>query len=391
MNSFYWLREPISQPSPPSHWSFSTLQSWRHCPLQWSLLKSKYTHVPEGNYPTSLSPAAFQGQIIHSVLETYSRFVREHKDSQPIQKSFPIRKIVQQRCDELLQQQAKNPRVDVNQLKSKISLNRYINLFKRLRNTHLTLPSHPSSPQEKTYSSTSTKNGAEIWIQADNPPLRGCLDIVYNDNILDLKTGESKPSDKEQLLFYALLYWLKEERLPKSLKIYYTQTSEYVEIEVPSESEIRNLSEKLRHEIETINLALRNKTVRAEPEEKKCKWCPVRHLCNSYWTSHKTELLRATSLSMISCGNHEEAHWCDIHLESLPGSWNLGFPCIGMAYSPGLGEIHVNINQARCPDGSDDAPLSAKVLNAQIKQQENQWHLSVGKFTEAFWISGMSS
>ena len=149
MNSFYWLRKPASGPSQPSHWSYSALQSLRHCPLQWWLLRASYPHIPEGNYPTPSSPAAFQGQIIHSVLETYSRYVRGHENPQHTQESFPIRKIVNQICDELLQQQAKNPRADINQLKARFSLNRCINLFKKLRRSHLPLPSYPSSQQKK--------------------------------------------------------------------------------------------------------------------------------------------------------------------------------------------------------------------------------------------------
>ena len=71
-NDFYTITEPVEWAKAPSVFSYSSLQSIKRCPLQWQLLHSRYGKDLH-RFPARPSPAATEGDIVHSVLEKLFR------------------------------------------------------------------------------------------------------------------------------------------------------------------------------------------------------------------------------------------------------------------------------------------------------------------------------
>ena len=392
VDKFYWLFKPDSGPLTPSHWSFSALSLWRSCPRQWWLKRAQYSHLDSDYFPDTISPAAFQGQVIHKLLEEFSKHQGSgYENLNQAFKEFKLRPTTIQVTEELLQQYDENPRVNAQQLRSGLSIDSFMNLFKKLGRTHFSSSVKASAIYSRNKPSVTIRNGAEVWLKIDSPPIHGVLDILHDGHIVDLKTGVEKDDDREQIRFYALIYWIFSGNRPESLKLFYTKTSEYQFIDVPTESELETQRESIQQEITSVNEDIESDSIGAKPAEEKCRWCSVRQLCGSYWSSVETELLRSKGLEESIRDGQSDSFICDINVEALPASWSLGFPCIGTAFAQDLGEVHVNINTDRCPKISDKRPTSARILKAIVRVEEGKWVVGMGKMTEVFWVSGKSS
>src|SRR5262249_50089628 len=66
-NTIYRIVEPSHWGTPPTTFSFSSLDVIEACPLQWQLIHSAYGDMP--HFAARPHPAAVEGEIVHLVLD----------------------------------------------------------------------------------------------------------------------------------------------------------------------------------------------------------------------------------------------------------------------------------------------------------------------------------
>ena len=172
-------------------------------------------------------------------------------------------------------------------------------------------------------------------------------------HIVDFKSGAAREHHKEQLALYAALWRLDRKRNPSQLPVAsltLQYVSKQVQVEVPAfqPSELdavlkarrRDLGERLNVALPTANLA------------DGCKFCPVRHMCESYWRENLRPPFQDEAF---------ERHG-DVELEltgNLEGSW-MASMIVG-----GRPQVRVEVN-VRPPDGVQlQAKDRLRILDAE--------------------------
>jgi hypothetical protein len=309
---------------------------------------------------------------------------------QTARQSFHVRQVMRTALAEILAEASEdNPRIHIGLLKAQLSLDRCVNFFKRAMLADFPITRRGGSVAEDRGSSPpetpGIPEGPEVWVSVERPPLQGRIDMVAGGRIMDFKTGEPDPSDKDQMYFYALLWWLKTGRLPTSLEIIYMHMTEGVRIDVPSIPMLADLLQRLCCDIPAMHEGLASGTVEARPDEQRCRLCPVRQHCDAFWSAPTTQGLRADHLKRL--GEHAQvaSHITDVRLNKLPVGWDLGNACAGLAHSPELGPLCITIDQHRCPEAGERKPHSARILGARVQRHSTAWAVRIARQTEVFW------
>ena len=389
MHPLYWAREPTKGPSATFHWSYSSLASWRACPFQWYLARAQYEGQIDRGYPLHPTAPAIQGLTVHAALEDFAASNRNagspYEDGIEPKTSFPIRAIIRRKFEETMARvERENPRGDLLTIRARVDLDECVNLFKRLA---ARLPRRSGIAGQKGEASDhQIPKGTEVWIEVDDPPISGRLDMVNNGAIVDFKTGDTSPYHAEQLIFYAALWWLKTGETPSSLEVVYARPPFTEVVPVPSLIELQQVRDGLKTEIDDANGTLAVGTPSPNPDAAICGRCHVRQLCDAYWVSPKTTTLRAQGLQSEGSETTGQRWWRDVYIDKLPSEWKLGSHCLGVAHAPNLGEIAIRIDRLKCPGIGDPRPSAARLIGAAVSRGRTGWELSTSKSTEVFWI-----
>ena len=110
-------------------------------------------------------------------------------------------------------------------------------------------------------------------------------------HIVDYKTGSPSEHHSEQLRAYALI-WSRHD-IPDAKRPYATRlTVSYpnadVEVDVPTPDELDILETQTVARLADLTTQLAEDPPEARPAEERCRFCPVRHLCDPYWHSFAT-------------------------------------------------------------------------------------------------------
>jgi hypothetical protein len=105
--------------------------------------------------------------------------------------------------------------------------------------------------------------------------------------IVDYKTGEPKDEHRQQVHIYNLL-WARDERLNPASRPVTSLTLLYpdrdVEVSPLTESELTLLEQELAARTRAALEFIQRTPPPAFPALENCSHCPVRHLCEDYWT-----------------------------------------------------------------------------------------------------------
>lgn len=299
--SLYHLKEPSAWPENPSLLSFSSLATIDTCPLQWQLIHSSYADVRK--FPTRPNPSAVEGTIVHHVLDELFKqlaFAGLPELGSPefaqVIASMNLTGKIEGLIFEHENQISKHPRGGGFRLRTGTQqiVNQIIRLFRS--EYPKAKPNTAALPKPLSVSSLGTEiqllpllreRGAlsEVRIAHATLPFEGIIDLVRMDNegisVVDFKTGAPKPSHREQLLLYAVLWWRKTSALPKQVEVRYLTGTEIVPVDeaLLTESETR-----LAQRIEAVHAALLSPPATARLGEH-CQHCDVRQFCTDYWTN----------------------------------------------------------------------------------------------------------
>jgi hypothetical protein len=120
----------------------------------------------------------------------------------------------------------------------------------------------------------------------------GRIDHVKNGLLTDWKSGVRDDLHRDQITFYALAYWLTTGSRLAELAIFYTSDGTSAEYPAPEEEELLRLQEQLCEELANADRMLASTHIEARPSIENCRFCPVRQLCDEYWTTDSTKSLR---------------------------------------------------------------------------------------------------
>jgi hypothetical protein len=166
--------------------------------------------------------------------------------------------------------------------------------------------------------------------------------------IVDFKTGSPKPSHKDQLLYYAVLWWRYTGEIPSAIEVRYPSLAESTNIK---EQRLLEAEDNLANRIAEFKSQLHSSPAPARVGEH-CRYCDVRQFCDDYWLSLSNK---------SSTKKKGKANDIELVIESLPG--NNGFnacsstdvPC-SVVYSADALKVH----------GPFESGARLRILNAQI-------------------------
>jgi hypothetical protein len=345
------------------------------------LLRARYPVFPAGTerigYPEKYGPAALRGRLVHAALEAYGRSLPDAVSS-----PFDARAFLKQWLRKWqTQERNSNPRIDIEALRARLSLDEGMAEFRALA-------SHVPGSVARDCAGPGVKSPArlrpppdapEYSLAVDDPPLKGRIDRVKDGRVIDFKTGSFDEEHGDQLRFYALLWWLKFGEPPAGLELLYTDTSTATVVPVPSPEEMKHLAHHYREQVHNLRTALAAPPVPARPSAETCATCPVRQLCPEYWTAAVTETLRSPNQD-----TNDVLAYRDVHLTRVPRLPVSG-PLTGDAEATGFGAVAVLIPRGKCPPSSGGLPLAAYLLGARVERTASGWRIGLPLAGEIFW------
>lgn len=309
--------------------SFSFITSFEACPKQWQLVRASYDDLWEGNgYPPKLFKATIAGEVVHFAVEkilTESRAVTGDFADQLVgvlKKAGGLSKIIDGTVDEVLNRHAKNPRA--SQLLAQFDNGRLL-LPDTVRVTIQSILQSLSAAGLSRQSNRTKKAGSrgalgpglysEITLEAKDANWIGQVDLLLvTEEVVameDIKTGDFKSLHESQIKTYAWLWRQDKRRNPydrpiKRLTLRYPFGAR--DVPVPDDAENSRIGEDLAQRTKAILGDIENGHFEARPAEEQCRFCSVRHLCDTYWDQLASVLddasplqdLEATIVSVVS-------------------------------------------------------------------------------------------
>jgi PD-(D/E)XK nuclease superfamily len=385
MHPLYLLKPPSGHPQPPDHWSYSSLKAWRECPRRWWLERCTYPNVEGKFYPAPVSAAALEGQLIHEVVEAWAKAIRrgENPGSMRLRFKLAIR--------EAISALKNNARVDPARVAAAVSLDACVaKAYDFTRDLEL-LASYLQTPsgggekvvQEAPSGAEGAPSGAEeFWITVDDPPLRGQLDRVRNGVITDYKTGAPDAAHAKQVFFYAVLWWLKYSEVPQRLELRYPAT--VLSVPVPGPDELDEAAAALRAEIEDASGIFQSGRPAARPDTERCRYCPVRQLCDEYWKSPFTAELRLGGEAGLS-QTHDTNKFGDVQLNQIQTDRRADGALFGEALADEIGTVRLRIGAHLCPAATETI-ARARILAVKMIAEDGGLVITTTTGTEAFWL-----
>ena len=378
MHPIYWLKPASGHPEPPEHWTYSSLRLWRMCPKRWWLERCTYPNTEGGFYPNPQNAGALEGQLIHKVVEEWGKALRMGNDTIPMRTRFKVA------LRELYSRLKDNPRVDAARVIASVSLDTCV-----AKAFEFTRDLEPQAPRSQVNQSSigdgtqSIPSGVEeFWVTVDDPPIKGQLDRVRNGVVTDYKTGAPDTGHKDQLLFYALLWWLKYGELPVRLELCYPGS--IVDVPIPGADDLSKSVEDLQSELVDARNAIERGSATSFPSADTCRYCSVRQLCDDYWHSPATVELRLAVADKVS-EKPTGVRFGDVQLAQFSTERRSDGAIIGEAMAVEIGSVRVEIGGHYCPSAAEPVSM-VRMLGAKLIENRGEYSVTTAAGTEVFWV-----
>jgi CRISPR/Cas system-associated exonuclease Cas4 (RecB family) len=251
--------------------------------------KSLLAEAFDKNPLLPLSPEAYFGTVLHSMIELISKgVVRDENDF-----NDEFDKQVKTLEDEL----------------KKKGFEFFIPLKLKLRNFGLKkvqLKKHLLNVSGLPQITNNTNFHSEKWLESKDKLIGGKPDLIIENGsrieIIDFKTGaikqdylddegelfsDIKEEYKEQLKLYAYLYFENTNKFPTNLSLVDLAKQKF-SIEF-SEGECKTLFEEAKDLLKSTNNSINTKTFIANPKVENCKYCLFRPACSFYYNKFDSD------------------------------------------------------------------------------------------------------
>lgn len=297
---------PAMWPAAPADLTFSALKDIEACPRRWALAAASYPALwDDRGYPPRLQLKALAGSVVHTVLETITKeLVRSGCPSVldasavgVLQRLGGLSNLISKAIDQLAVRTARNPRAA-----------RLIDCFTRslraqgpeLRGRVQTMLARrvlPHKSHQGGVGNPPRERGplgdgvyCEMELRVPRLAWKGRADLLAltsdSCEIIDFKTGEPSEDHALQLRIYALL-WNQDEvlnptgRLATRLVLAHPHGD--MAVAPPTSEEIAELETQLATRGAAVRNAIAADPPEAKPGPEQCRYCGVRHMCETYW------------------------------------------------------------------------------------------------------------
>lgn len=299
---------------PPAQWSYSALVQAEACPLRYCLERAIYPDLDgRKGYPSLPSVPAMLGNIVHGALETVVKAMADAGVDSPqaevatkvIRSLGGLTGVIEAELERQMASLANNARISKDrQRRIALDLEAKISDVRAQVQTYLSRTAFVSGTarvrgaldgsQPRTPERYELREGshAEVELVAEELRFRGRVDLltISGDQvaIVDYKTGSEADAHADQLRLYALLWSSDHAKNPRRIPVA-SLTAAYrdhdTSVDVPSDDDLATYSVELAARIVVVDREISSGTATAKPNQDNCRFCPVRHLCTSYWTS----------------------------------------------------------------------------------------------------------
>ena len=334
---FWRVTSPERWPAPPDRFGISVLREIEACPQRWALAHGKYPQllVTDG-YPRKPALAALTGEVVHAALDRITRSF----DAAGCQTLADVVKLLQSlggisrviedcvtivvaRLSASARMQHRAPDVQVAMLRQIPELRAIVQLA---LNGILTVDHSAALVFRPRGFAVRGPLGlgyhSEVKLEPKQLHWVGFADAIRlteaSCEIIDYKTGNESLAHEDQLRTYALL-WARDDvlnpagRLPTRLALVYPGFVH--EVRPPSERELDELEVKLLSRSAAAKRELATKPPPAKVGAQTCKYCDVKHLCDSYWSDGGQQSLREPrepairSIQVLVTGKRADRVW----------------------------------------------------------------------------------
>jgi hypothetical protein len=349
IEAVWYVHLPSNWAEAPDWMSFSRLREIEACPRRWSLKSAPYPEIwSRRGYPPKIYLAPLTGQIIHAALETITNAltragcvsVKDEHFVRVMRELGGYTKIVEGTIKSICNDLQDNPRftAKLNYISTKLrdlvpALREQLQILTgklRLQGRGVgTTVSRSRSNSGDIRSALSNGTYSEIELRVDQLHWRGFADaLTLSDTsceLIDYKTGMPKLEHEEQIRLYSLL-WARDAQLNPAGRVVNRLTLSYpitdIVVEPLTDSQLNILEQEIISRTQ-IALDLTQQTPPpAKPNINNCGFCPVRQLCDDYWTPQMQQLLAQEALRELSAADE---HLIDLEVDNLvqqtPLSW----------------------------------------------------------------------
>jgi hypothetical protein len=297
-------------PAPPFWMAFYTLLEIEACPRRWALRTPDYPSLWDGHgYPQLPALPAIEGIIVHSAIDRITKAFADHGCSsvhdpsaiEALKRLGGYTALITDLTNDAMAHYRQNPRAQavLDGIRRKL-LARASELRSRIQRqvSHLD-PGARRAKNTRSLHKTGAGNRfplTEGWypeIELRSADLRwhGVVDLLtiapdYCE-IRDFKTGAAKEQDQVQVRIYALL-WARDRELNPDSRLVNTLVLSYddrqLHLNAPTADELTALETELKARTAKALSELASAIPKANPSPENCAYCPVRHLCDPYWS-----------------------------------------------------------------------------------------------------------
>lgn len=303
-------------PQTPLRWSYSSLRAVEACASQWMLSRAEYPDIWDRHgYPPVPVVSSTFGSVVHRVVERLAKELGAARVTSP-ETSDAVgvlgslggwRAIVLEVIEFELAQLGGNPRVGAERLgRIRDELVRRApevadqvkeflghGVFSSVSGTRSSAVGVASTGEGRA-SPWRVGSGvySELELVAEALRIAGRIDLlIVGDaevDIIDFKTGAESDDHGDQVLIYALLWYLDaglnpDRRLATGLHVVYPFGERA--IEAPDREGLQSLADAVLARIRAADDLTRELPPKANPIEENCRHCRVRHLCEVYWST----------------------------------------------------------------------------------------------------------
>jgi hypothetical protein len=350
IEAVWYIRLPHNWANTPEWMSFSRLREIEACPRRWSLNSASYPEIwSRRGYPPKIYLAPLAGQIIHAALEIITNAlnragcisVTDEHFVRVMRELGGYTKIIEETSKSICNNLQENPRFTdkSNYISTKLrasvpALREQLQILTgklRLQGVFVTsVASESQSNRGGVRSALSNGTYSEIEVRIDPLRWRGFIDaLILSDascELVDYKTGVFKSEHEEQVRLYSLL-WARDAqlnpigRIADCLTLAYSTTD--VAVEPPTNSQLDALEQEIISRTKIALGLVRQTPPPALPNINNCGYCPVRQLCDDYWTPRVQQTLAQEVMRELpAAGEHLIDLEVDNFEQQTPLSWS---------------------------------------------------------------------
>jgi hypothetical protein len=249
--------------------------------MRWALSREV---IPcfSGFIPPKPSRNTVEGILLHELIEGDEQNLRRNEGVR-----FRPRQTLRDLVEVWEKTNAANPRIDSHEIAGQLRIEEILSAFASATSYSRDLVRHYPSGVYSVISQDQGFEGPERWLRDPVSKLCGRADLISCGLIIEFKSGKKFDYHVEQILFYGGLYMAATGKSPIGLRLIYTATDEFIDVQLPSRAEMHELLDRMRSLASTTEGQVLSSNIVTKLNPEACMYCRCRGMCDDYWKVSK--------------------------------------------------------------------------------------------------------